>query len=146
MQRVGLQQRIYSSAATATFTEVELSRLLLTARRNNQRVGVTGMLLYDKGSFLQVLEGEEAAVQALFERIERDPRHGRVRTLMCQATAARAFGDWAMGFVSIGALGVSLPGYSDFLQHRGDPGQAGGLAHSLMTQFREGRLRSYVGR
>ncbi|MEM7363377.1 MAG: BLUF domain-containing protein, partial [Pseudomonadota bacterium] len=36
--------------------------------------GVTGMLLYHEGSFLQALEGDRAVVEALYERIEEDPR------------------------------------------------------------------------
>ena len=68
-------QVIYASAATRLLNKDELRSLLTVARRNNTELGVSGMLLHDAGSFLQVLEGPPEAVTMLMARIESDPRH-----------------------------------------------------------------------
>ena len=141
---MSLQQLIYTSFAVKDFTETQLSFLLLNARKNNQGLGVTGILLYDAGAFLQVLEGHAAAVEALYHRIERDPRHKRVSKLLTLEIATRAFGEWSMAFVAATPIATSLPGYSDFLLHRNDPTRAGDLAAKLVMQFRDGRYRQYV--
>jgi FAD-dependent sensor of blue light len=143
---MSLQQLIYSSTATKEFSEAHLSFLLLNARQNNQSLGVTGILLYDAGSFLQVLEGEGATIEALYRRISRDPRHAHVSKLLTREINAREFGEWSMGFVATKAIATSLPGYSDYLQHRGDPAGAGALAARLVSQFRDGQYRQHVER
>jgi hypothetical protein len=53
---------IYASAQTQPFSSAQLTELLAKARRNNQALHVSGLLLYHRGSFLQVLEGDEAVV------------------------------------------------------------------------------------
>lgn len=140
-----LQQLIYNSAATKPLNEVELARLLLGARRRNEALGVTGMLLYHEGSFLQVLEGEEKTLDPLFERIGGDPRHRRVTVLLRRGIEARQFGAWSMGFVDVRGVADGLPGYSDYLKTRDDPGRAGTLAAKILEQFCEGQLRPLVG-
>jgi hypothetical protein len=139
-----LSQVIYSSAAVAPFSEAELSSLLAIARTNNERVGVTGMLLYHEGSFLQVLEGEASAVDAVFQRIGRDKRHHRVMPLLRREMDGRHFESWRMGFASLKNLPQNLPGYSDYLRLRGEPTEAGSAAARLLAAFREGRFHSYV--
>ena len=61
------------------------------------------MLLYHGRSFLQVLEGDEAIVQRLFSRIERDPRHHQVSVIDASTLFGerRSFGDWSMGFSAL---------------------------------------------
>jgi hypothetical protein len=73
-----LTQCIYASLATAVFEEAELPQLLKAARDANALHGLTGMLLYIKGTFFQVLEGEAAAVDAVYNKILHDPRHSQV--------------------------------------------------------------------
>jgi hypothetical protein len=137
-------QIIYSSAAVVPFSELELQRLLLQARENNTRLGVTGMLLYQEGSFLQVVEGEGPLLETLFQRIAADKRHQRVITLLRREVEARHFGDWAMGFVSPEHLTQQLPGYSDYLRLRGQPQTGATAAERVLSSFREGRFRNFV--
>jgi hypothetical protein len=66
---------IYISAAAKFFTDAELKELLINCRDNNKRNSITGVLLYSKGTFVQVLEGEEEIVGSTFRKIEGDPRH-----------------------------------------------------------------------
>ncbi len=107
---------VYVSSAIQPFTQEELAELLQSSRKNNLAVGVTGMLLYKDGSFMQVLEGEQSSVQQVFNKISRDPRHRGVVVLLRQTIAARDFDDWSMGFRNLNSPEVrDLEGYSEFL-------------------------------
>jgi hypothetical protein len=77
----------------------EVNSILEASRRNNQAVGITGALLFNGGVFAQVLEGPLAAVEATFERIQQDIRHGDVSLLALEPITHRSFANWAMGFV-----------------------------------------------
>ena len=77
-----VMQLVYASGATVKFDQLQLKDLLVKARKNNQALGLSGLLLYEAGSFLQVLEGPAAQVAMMFKRIEKDPRHGRVMMLL----------------------------------------------------------------
>ena len=108
---------IYASSATQGMTEADLLDILTKARENNTRLGITGMLLYHGGNFLQVLEGEAEAVEALFQKIQSDPRHKQISGILKRPLSEREFGDWKMGFVNLNTLNPDdLPGYSDFLR------------------------------
>ena len=96
-----LEQLIYTSRAVKPLTVEELRALLEQARTRNHACGITGMLLYDYGAFLQVLEGPPMSVNEVFSSILRDSRHTSIQTLEHEAIPTRGFGDWSMGFVDI---------------------------------------------
>ena len=77
-----------------------LSTILQTARRKNAEQGVTGALLYNAGYFAQVLEGPKTAIEATFERIQRDERHGDVTVLEFAESDTRDFAEWSMAHVA----------------------------------------------
>lgn len=139
-----MQQLIYSSAAAVQFTEKDLASLLLRARSNNARLGVSGLLLHHEGSFLQVLEGDSEVLSSLFATISNDKRHGRLVKLLDRQVEDRHFAEWRMGFVAVAALSQALPGFSDYLRHRGDSAKAADAADRVLSAFRDGRFRSYV--
>lgn len=139
-----MQQVIYASAALRPFSEAELAELLAAARANNERLGVTGMLLYDAGSFLQVLEGEPLVLPSLFEKIGRDKRHHRVVALLERNIEQRQFGEWRMGFASMLGATAALPGYSDYVSLRDRSLDAGHAAANVLLGFRAGRFHSFV--
>ena len=115
---------IYASSATKPFSEKDLLALLEISRRNNEPAGITGLLLYHDGNFMQVLEGEEPVVTATHARISKDPRHYGLLTLLQEPIEKRAFGDWSMGFRNLNSDEVrSTPGYSEFMNEdwRGRP-------------------------
>jgi hypothetical protein len=89
---------IYQSWATMPFSDAQLQELLATSHTRNALLGVTGILFYGNERFVQVLEGEKAAVQALYDRIRRDPRHGNLITYADKPVAERTFAKWAMAF------------------------------------------------
>jgi hypothetical protein len=78
----------------------ELGALFTGARSNNKRQGITGALLLFEDWFVQVLEGDEQPVRALFADIERDPRHREVSLLETRPVGTRVFARWAMARVS----------------------------------------------
>lgn len=86
---------IGDAAALAT----GITSILAKSQVNNQRVGVTGALMFNSGCFAQVLEGSRSAVEDVFERIQQDERHGEVSLLAFDSAPARAFENWSMGFV-----------------------------------------------
>lgn len=77
----------------------EVARILVQSRRNNARQRIVGGLYFADGSFFQCLEGREAEVQALYDRLAVDPRHRDVRLLDRREIEEPAFGDWAMKHV-----------------------------------------------
>jgi hypothetical protein len=139
-----MHQIIYSSAAVAPFSERELTELLTIARVNNGRLGITGMLLYHEGSFLQALEGDPRTLDALFAKIGKDTRHHRVVILLRREIEAPQFDQWKMGFASTKGLPQSMPGFSDYLRLRGNLSASTDVAARLLGAFRDGRFRSYV--
>lgn len=107
---------VYVSTATLPVTELELARFLQRWWANNARDGVTGILLYSEkeGRFMQVIEGEQAAIRTLFAQIERDYRHRDLIKLADGPIPARNFTAWLMGFkVLTTAAFAQLAGYVD---------------------------------
>ncbi len=88
-------QLIYTSQPFG-FDDAMLGAILVTSRRNNPKWGITGCLICRHDIYLQLLEGDEAQVEALFGRIARDDRHLAVTRLSGESVDARMFPDWAM--------------------------------------------------
>jgi hypothetical protein len=130
---------VYVSAAGTWFSAQELRELLARSRAHNEREGITGMLLYKNGNFMQALEGDESLVRALHSRITADRRHHGVVTIASGTTDRRQFADWSMGFVDLDAGAGSLPaGYTGFLdQPLSDPSwaQSPGRCWELLQLF-----------
>lgn len=138
---------VYVSAATKPFTQTDLQELLLKARTHNSSVGVTGLLLYHKLSFFQILEGQAEEVSKLFSRIERDPRHHRVMLLSRKDAAERNFGAWSMGFVAVEPAAANPPGFVRLLEARSsflDLQDDSKLVAKLIDGFQEGRWRQSI--
>ena len=105
----------YESLASVPMTEPDLLDLLGSSRAKNARLEVTGILLYRQGTFLQVLEGPRAEVDALYATISDDPRHHAVDTVLVEERRERRFPDWTMGFADVdGKLG-DVDGFNDVL-------------------------------
>lgn len=107
---------VYVSMSAEDISKEDLLDILAKSRDENSKAGITGMLLHKDGNFMQVLEGEETAVRALYQRIILDPRHRGILTLVEGHREKRHFADWSMGFQDLGAPEArSTPGYSEFL-------------------------------
>lgn len=111
-----LYQVVYTSTATEPFSKTALMELLRGSVRRNSRAGITGLLLYQNGAFMQVLEGEKAALMELFEKISHDPRHHHIIRLIQGPIPGRNFPDSAMACRDLNSPELRrLPGYSEFL-------------------------------
>ena len=95
---------IYASRATQEFHEHEIPDLLKQARLANAAHELTGMLLYIAGAFVQVLEGEAAMVEAVFETIRADKRHDQVALISREPILERAFEGWTMSHKTLDPL------------------------------------------
>ncbi|MGB1287758.1 MAG: BLUF domain-containing protein [Aggregatilineales bacterium] len=128
---------IYASTAHGDMSNHELIQILEQARVNNEKRGVVGMLLYRNRNFLQVLEGEETEVKALFEKIRKDVRHHHVELILQRPIDKQEFKDWQMGFVNLERDKYDeVPGYSNFLSDTLRPTD-NTLAYIFLKNFRD---------
>lgn len=88
----------YQSRAAKRLSRAELDELTVQARQRNRSLGITGMLLFDNGRFLQTLEGPPAAVAAVWASIQRDPRHCEIEVLTEHLVSNRLFAGWDLLF------------------------------------------------
>lgn len=134
---------IYASKAAVDFSDRDIVELLSKSRKNNHSLGLTGMLLFDNGSFLQVLEGVEESVNTLFKEISRDKRHANIVKIITETIPERHFNDWSMGYASISRKELEeIEGMNDFF--RGSTCLADidkGRAKKIITAFSNGRWR-----
>jgi hypothetical protein len=93
---------IYASRAK-NLGPMDVKSILSSSQKNNAYIGVTGALSISNGIFLQCLEGEREAVNALYHRILLDPRHTDPAILDFQEIHKRDFTGWKMG------LAMSIP-------------------------------------
>lgn len=137
---------IYSSAGTRPFQDEELVELLIRSRSKNARLGITGMLLYDNGSFFQILEGYPEAVDKLYQTIAQDERHTKAVVIIREPIPKRSFGEWTMGYSKVTAQELDeIIGSNDFFATGSSFTEVNsGRAKKLLAAFREGRWRSKV--
>lgn len=130
----------YLSRASAPFSAEQLLALLQQCHADNTRRGVTGMLFYGNGTFLQVIEGEDAVVDELVGRIARDPRHDDIRILSRKTITQREHPDWSMGFERVTDAGLSeVAGLRDFSENDFTPEVLAArkdVVDTLMDRFR----------
>ncbi|GAA6206095.1 BLUF domain-containing protein [Thalassotalea sp. SU-HH00458] len=112
-------QLIYISCATREVSEKDLFELLQQSRIKNDKYNVTGLLLYAKENFMQVLEGDEVVVDDIYQSILRDDRNTLHSVLQRKSIEKRSFSNWSMGFKTIDDIPPQMMnGFSDFLMTR----------------------------
>jgi Sensors of blue-light using FAD len=141
-----MKRIIYCSQATSDISPDELVALLELSRNNNQQAGLSGMLLYCSQSFLQVLEGDEDALQATYARISVDDRHMNLRMLMNADVAAPMFPDWTMGFEHVDdeELADELDGFTPATEYplvNPDLITNPGVAMTLLNLYAKNKVR-----
>ena len=99
-----LVELIYCSRSVRSFDDEDLEYLLLHTRAKNEAMNITGALIYANCQFLQVIEGERADVNRVFQSISHDARHFAVELLSYRDIVGRNFEAWHMAFV--GGKGV----------------------------------------
>lgn len=98
---------IYSSQAAPGLATADLEVMLAESRLRNRARGITGVLVFVDGVFLQILEGEKQAVLDLMGTIALDPRHSDIKVFHEQESDERSFAAWNMAYLSPGAEEVS---------------------------------------
>ena len=123
---------VYRSRTTHDWGQDHLLGLLEGSRRRNADHAITGILLYRSRLFMQLIEGEEAAVTRLFANIRSDRRHDDVDLLWTDVAAQREFVAWSMAFREIPEHPVERPGYDTLLNPAGRTRSA---RPSVITDF-----------
>lgn len=135
-------QLIYCSRETVPFDQSMLDALLAKARSRNAQKDITGLLLYDSGDFLQILEGPSEAVLDLYHLIERDNRHKDARIVHQQEIRDREFGDWGMAFARADSERGCIEGFSEYHSEMVEFCPDASRAMKMIYMFQEGVLRN----
>ena len=101
-----LERLVYQSTASQDFGTLHLFNLLTQARQRNERLGITGHLLYWRGRFTQCIEGPSESIDELWRSLQCDDRHHDVQMLARLPIEERRFSEWSMAFSSYAAFYV----------------------------------------
>ncbi len=135
---------IYSSAATdINLSEDELNIILEKSRKNNESNDVSGVLLYEGGTFFQVLEGDRSIVDNVYKAIINDSRHTNVTKIIEETIKESTFGEWTMGYPTISKKDLdAIPGLNDFfMKGKSFSDLEEGRARKLLSAFKNGKWR-----
>ncbi|MCA0327529.1 MAG: BLUF domain-containing protein [Proteobacteria bacterium] len=102
-----LVRLLYASRAVDA-SPAAIQSILNSARLHNHESGVTGILVYGGGVFMQAIEGGRQAISDLYGTIQRDARHKDVALLHFEEITERRFGGWTMGLVDVGRINASV--------------------------------------
>ncbi len=127
---------VYLSKAARRVTPDDLQHVLVGARRRNVEEGITGVLLYADGYFLQYLEGPKAGMNKVYSLIKMHPLHYGLIDLVREPIVTREFAEWSMACHVVGPIGASpLADDYDLLSIR--------LAAAVRTKSEAGLLLSH---
>jgi hypothetical protein len=102
-----LVRLLYASRAIDA-ASAGIEGILAQSRQGNPGLGITGILCYGGGIFLQAIEGGRNAVSELYGHIQRDPRHKDVILLHYEEISERRFSGWTMGQVNMSKINASI--------------------------------------
>ena len=102
-----LVRLLYASRAMDTSPDA-INTILAQSRQHNPECGITGILCYGGGIFLQAIEGGRMPVSELYGHIQRDTRHREVVLLHYEEISERRFGGWTMGQVDMSKINASI--------------------------------------
>jgi len=101
VQIIYISRSSAAPAKTGHAVDPVVARILAKSRANNRKNGLVGVLYFGDGCFFQCLEGEEAAVDTLYAKLEQDPRHRELKILSRTSIATPTFQDWSMKYVPV---------------------------------------------
>lgn len=102
-----LVRLLYASRAVDPGADA-IEDILSQSRQYNPTCGITGILCYGGGIFLQAIEGGRMPISELYGHIQKDPRHKDVVLLHYEEIAERRFGGWTMGQVNMSKINTSI--------------------------------------
>ena len=125
----GMKRIIYKSRAKPWVSAEHLAEVLKTSRRNNAEHGLSGLLVYTNGYFLQVLEGLEQQVDHRYAIIQADQRHSHCQMICEELIFEPDFGVWNMGFwsddISVSARDRGIVSVKDMIRELNSPWLSG---------------------
>ncbi len=130
---------IYNSVASPELTSKDVLDILEESRLFNSKNDITGCLLYHKGEFLQLLEGEKSIVQNIYGKIEKDKRHHNVSLLLKNDIPRKAFNNWSMAFNELSDIDMAV--LKDYLNLK----EFDRLVNFLNHPFTAKTLFAYLG-
>lgn len=90
----------YVSRAQQVLRADQIQKLLSAARRRNESLGITGVLLYFDEKFMQYIEGPRSKLELVYRIIRKDPLHHGLIKVMKRQVSHRVFPEWQMAFDS----------------------------------------------
>ncbi len=117
-----LTRLIYASSQTEQFKQTDIEAMMAAAQSNNPKLGLSGVLCFNRKFFLQCLEGPREQVNLMYNKIIADPRHRHITLVAYGEVDERFFGQWAMKYVpdnqQIQALAFRFSDSDDFNPYR----------------------------
>jgi len=101
VQIIYISRSTFESADKVNKIEPNVVRILAKSRINNRKNGLVGVMYFGDGAFFQCLEGDEDAINSLFAKIEKDPRHKDLKLISRKHIAKLSFPDWAMKYAPL---------------------------------------------
>lgn len=89
---------IYKSKSQNSFHIDEIKKMLLKAKRFNKVNNITGIILYYKLQFIQLIEGDKKSIESLYKDIQADKRHFDVETIISTVSKQSLWTEWSMAF------------------------------------------------
>ena len=120
MPAAELDSLVYVSSAVRLLSPAEIKHLLTRARERNQEYGITGVLLYIGGNFMQYIEGPADNLDVIYRIIREDEQHSGIILVTREAIEERQFGDWSMAYQT-----------RDAQDYVGSPGERGLIEKQL---------------
>jgi len=102
-----LVRLLYASRAVGDNPHTVIHEIMQQSHTHNPSNGITGILCHSDKVYMQVLEGGRAAINALYAKILRDPRHTDVVMLHYEEISERRYACWTMGQANLGKLNAS---------------------------------------
>lgn len=96
-----MHQLIYTSEARAGLSQEDVFRIVEQSARNNPSADITGFLVFQRGRFLQLIEGPLMALEMLMAQLAQDDRHGGLKVLSRAPISDRSFPRWRMRRVGV---------------------------------------------
>jgi hypothetical protein len=100
--------RLLYASRTVDGRPETIESILSQSRQFNPTCGITGILCYGGGIFLQAIEGGRTAISELYGHIQKDERHKDVVLLHYEEITERRFGGWTMGQVDTSRVNTNI--------------------------------------
>lgn len=100
-QIIYISRSTFAPSTATNGIEPNVARILAKSRVNNRKNGLVGVLYFGDGCFFQCLEGEESAVDKLYQTLLQDDRHTDIKLLSKKSVEELSFSEWSMKYVPL---------------------------------------------